>query len=152
MEPVTNNPCVVLPEIINDPLITAGVVLPSYGNDVLEPTPDNAYEAVVANEADVGVNVIDVAADAVVANEELTELLAQLLVPIKFPVNEPLKLPVFICKELETVPDGSLIGANDAAVANDAVAGVNVIEFAALAVTAFDAQLLVPIKFPVTNH
>jgi hypothetical protein len=46
-----------------------------------------------ANDAVVGVNVIDVAADAVVAKEADVIL--------------PLKLPVLICTELETVPAGS---------------------------------------------
>jgi hypothetical protein len=41
----------------------------------------SAYDAVVAKEAVDGVNVIDVAAEAVVANELDTALLAQLLVP-----------------------------------------------------------------------
>jgi hypothetical protein len=63
---------------------------------------------VVANEADVGVNVIDVAAEAVVANELDIALLAQLLVPMKFPVNDPLNDPVLICVELDTVPVGSV--------------------------------------------
>jgi hypothetical protein len=52
-------------------------------------------------------NVILVAALAVVANEELIELLDQLLVPLKVPLKEPEKLPVFICVELDTVPAGS---------------------------------------------
>lgn len=30
------------------------------------------------------------------------------------PVNEPLNEPVFICAELDTVPDGSMVGANEA--------------------------------------
>jgi hypothetical protein len=60
----------------------------------------------VANDADVGINVIDVAADAVVLNELLIALLAKLPVPSKVPVNEPEKLPVFICNELLTIPDG----------------------------------------------
>ena len=72
-----------------------------------------AYEDVIANEevtlldddieneAVVGVNVILVAADAVVANEELIALVAQLLVPITVPVNDPLNEPVLICVELD---------------------------------------------------
>lgn len=62
----------------------------------------------VANDADAGVNVMDVAAEAVVANELDITLLAQLLVPIKFPVNDPLNDPVLICVELDTNPAGLL--------------------------------------------
>ncbi len=51
----------------------------------------------------------------------------------------------------DTIPVGSIVGANDADVANDAVLGVNVILVAALAVIAFAAQLLVPTKFPVND-
>ena len=116
VEPVTNNPCVVLPEIINDPLITAGVVLPSYGNDVLEPTPDNAYEAVVANEADVGVNVIDVAALAVVANDAVGGINVILVAALAVVANDelPNNDPVIPC----VTPRLPLI-ANDPDVVND---------------------------------
>lgn len=107
----------------------------------------------MANEAVDGVNVIDVAAEAVVANEADTTLLAQLLVPKNVPVNDPLKLPVLICTELDTVPSGSPDErTKDAVVANDAVAGVNVILVAAEDVVANDAevafcaQLLVPVN------
>lgn len=65
-----------------------------------------AYDADVEKDAVVGVNVILVAALAVVANDADVTLLAQLLVPIKVPVNEPEKLPVFICVELLTIPEG----------------------------------------------
>jgi hypothetical protein len=55
---------------------------------------------VVANDAVAGVNVIDVAADAVVAKEEETALLAQLLVPnndpLWIPINDPVNDPVLI--------------------------------------------------------
>jgi hypothetical protein len=93
----------------------------------------------------------------VVANELDTALVAQLAVPIKFPVKEPEKLPVLICNELDTVPAGSIVGAKEAVVANDAVDGTNVIEVAAEDVVANEAlielfdQLLVPIKFPVND-
>jgi hypothetical protein len=87
-------------------------------------------DAVGANDAVVGVNVILVAALAVVANEALIVLLAQLEVPLKVPVNEPEKLPVFICNELDTVPTGNIVGANDA-------------------LTELLAQLEVPSKLPV---
>jgi hypothetical protein len=59
--------------------------------------------------------------DAVVANDALITLLAQLLVPISVPVNEPLKLPVLICSDDDTTPLGNISGAKDADVANDAV-------------------------------
>ena len=49
-----------------------------------------------ANDAVGGVNVIDVAAEAVVAKEDDIALLAQLLVPINTPVNDPLNEPVLI--------------------------------------------------------
>jgi hypothetical protein len=52
-------------------------------------------------------NVMDVAAEAVVANDEEIALLAQLLVPINVPVNDPLNEPVLICWELDTVPTGA---------------------------------------------
>ena len=78
-----------------------------------------AYEAEVANDAVAGVNVIDVAALAVVANELDIALVAQLLVPNSDPVNEPVNDPVLNCVDEETVPAG--IGAHDAEVANDAL-------------------------------
>jgi hypothetical protein len=49
------------------------------------------------NEPVLTVNVMDVAAEAVVANDEEIALLAQLLVPINVPVNDPLNDPVLIC-------------------------------------------------------
>jgi hypothetical protein len=49
-----------------------------------------------ANDAVVGMNVMDVAADAVVANELDTALFAQLLVPVNTPANDPLNDPVLI--------------------------------------------------------
>jgi hypothetical protein len=87
---------------------------------------------------------------AVVANDELTALLAQLLVPIKFPVNEPEKLPVLICRELDTVPTGSIVGAYELLIAKlEVVALLELIVNEAL--IALLAQLLVPIKFPVNE-
>ncbi len=90
----------------------------------------------MANDAVAGTKVILVAALAVVANEELTELDAQLEVPVNTPTNEPVNDPVLICTELLTNPLGSVTGANDALVANDAE-------------TVFVAQLEVPSKLPV---
>ena len=58
------------------------------------------YDAVVANDAVLGVNVMDVAALAVMA------LFAQLLVPVNDPTNEPVNEPVLICVELDTTPVG----------------------------------------------
>ncbi len=83
-----------------------------------------ANDADVANDDVNGVNVIDVAADAVVEND------AEVILP--------LKLPVLICRELLTIPAGNIVGANDAEVANDDVNGVNVIDVAADAVSAND--------------
>jgi hypothetical protein len=58
----------------------------------------SAKLAVVAKEAVDGVNVMDVAADAVVAKDAETTLLAQLAVPnvepLRTPRNEPVKEPV----------------------------------------------------------
>jgi hypothetical protein len=63
------------------------------------------------NEPVLTAKVIDVAADAVVANELEIALLAQLLVPnndpLWIPTNEPVKEPVLICAELDTVPVGN---------------------------------------------
>jgi hypothetical protein len=61
---------------------------------------------VVANEAVVGIKVIDVAAEAVVANELDTAFCAQLLVPINSPANDPVNEPVLIWVELDTNPFG----------------------------------------------
>ena len=65
----------------------------------------------VANEEDSGINVIDVAAEAVVANELDIAFCAQLLVPVNVPINGPVKLPVLIWVELDTVPVGRMVGA-----------------------------------------
>lgn len=67
---------------------------------------DVAADAVVANDAVDGVNVIEVAAEAVIAKELDIALLAQLDVPINVPVNEPVNEPVLICVELLTIPTG----------------------------------------------
>ena len=91
-----------------------------------------ANDAVSANDAVNGVNVIDVAADAVVANDAEIAVLAS-------PINDPVKLPVLIWVELLTIPAGNMFGANDAVFANDDVNGVNVIDVAADAVVAKDA-------------
>jgi hypothetical protein len=62
-DPVTSIP---LWDTSNDPVITADPL-----NGKALPAPEfKAKLAVNANEADVGINVIDVAADAVVANED----------------------------------------------------------------------------------
>jgi hypothetical protein len=135
--------------------------------DALATLAVKAYDADVANDDVNGVNVIDVAADAVVAND------AEVILPLKLPVlickelltipvgnivgakdaevakdaeiavlaspiNDPVKLPVLICKELLTIPAGNIVGANDAEVAKDDVNGVNVIDVAADAVSAND--------------
>lgn len=78
---------------------------------------------------------------AVVANDEEIAFVAQLLVPTNVPVNDPLNEPVLICTELETTPDGSIVGAKDAEVANDAV----------VAIDDDTAQLLVPTNTPVND-
>jgi hypothetical protein len=43
----------------------------------------------------------------VVENDALTAVLAS-------PINDPVKLPVLICKELLTIPAGNIVGAKDA--------------------------------------
>lgn len=75
--------------------------------------------------------------DEVADQEEDTALDDQLDVPINEPTNEPVNDPVLICCELETVPTGNPDGNTyEAVVANEAVAGTNVILVAALAVVA----------------
>ena len=94
-----------------------------------------AYDAVIAYEEVLGVNVILVAALAVVAKEDDITLFAQLLVPRNEPVNDPVNEPVFICAELDTVPGGTVavaFNAYDAVIATDDDC----------------AQLLVPINAP----
>jgi hypothetical protein len=117
--------------------------------DALATLAVKAYDAEVANDDVNGVNVIDVAADAVVENDALTAVLAS-------PINDPVKDPVLIWVELLTIPAGNIVGANDAVVANDDVNGVNVIDVAADAVVANDALTAVlaspindPVKLPV---
>jgi hypothetical protein len=88
-------------------------------------------------------NVMDVAADAVVANELEIALLAQLAVPnvepLCVPINDPVNEPVLICAELDTVPVGNPLGITyDAVVANEE-------EIALL------AQLPVPVNEPVNE-
>jgi hypothetical protein len=79
---------------------------------------DVAADAVFANDAVSGVNVIDVAADAVVANElDIALLAVPNTEPLSIPVNEPVNEPVLICRELLTIPAGNIVGAKDAEVA-----------------------------------
>ena len=130
---------------VNDPVLTANVMDVAADAEVTVPTTFVAatYDAVVANDAVLGVNVIDVAADAVVANEEETTLLAQLLVPnndpLWIPTNDPVNDPVngkvseLNCNELLTNPAGipvsddqsvepiACVGAHEAETAKDAV-------------------------------
>lgn len=60
---------------------------------------------------------------------------ATLLVPVRFPTNDPLKDPVLICAEDDTTPLGKTVGANEAEIALDADC----------------AQLAVPINMPVND-
>ena len=147
-----------LPDTTSDPVIIAE---PLYGNPVPEPAYV-AYDAVVANEDDVGMNVILVAADADTAFD------AQLAVPTNVPKCEPVKEPVnasvnvLNCVELDIIlfgnPNGftyEAVVVNEDVVAKDAVFGIKVIELAADAVVAnepliaFCVQLLVPNSDPV---
>jgi hypothetical protein len=72
---------------------------------------DVAADDVSANDADCGVNVIDVAADAVFAKDAVSgvnviDVAADAVFANDADVILPLKLPVLICNELETVPVG----------------------------------------------
>ena len=119
-------------------------------------------------------NVIDVAADAVVENEDVSAyedeiaLLAQLAVPkvdpLCVPMNDPVNEPVLTAKVIDVAAEAVVANedvnayddeltvpfTNDAVLANEAVTGTNVIEVAAEAVVATDeliellAQLAVP--------
>ena len=106
-----------------------------------------AAEAVVANDAVVGVNVILVAALAVVANELEIALFAQLPVPVNEPTNEPVNEPVngavreLNCVELDIIPDGTPVSPEYGAVlAKEAV----VVNDALTLILELCAQLLVP--------
>ena len=108
---------------------------------------DVAADAVVANDDVSGVNVIDVAADAVVANDAEIAVLAS-------PINDPVKLPVLICTELLTTPDGSMVGANDAEVILPLKLPVLICkELLTIPVGnivgANDADVILPLKLPV---
>jgi hypothetical protein len=128
--------------------------------------------AVVAKEADVGVNVMEVAADAVVANDELPN--NDPVIPPETPrlpdttndpdvANDPVNVtvsdasnsdPVIVCVPLNVLDpvvaktaedvlfNSRAFCANEDVVANDADAGVNVMEFAADAVVANDDVVL----------
>ena len=76
---------------------------------MLDPVEAYVVESLLSNKSEFN------ACDAVIT------LLAQLDVPINVPVNEPVNEPVLICVELLTIPIGSMVGANDADVAKDAV-------------------------------
>ena len=108
---------------------------------------DVAADDVVANDDVSGVNVIDVAADAVVANDAEIAVLAS-------PINDPVKLPVLICTELLTTPDGSMVGANDADVILPLKLPVLICkELLTIPdgniVGANDADVILPLKLPV---
>ena len=137
------------PTFVSDDVTTVLFSVVPLNVDALATLAVKAYDAEVANDDVNGVNVIDVAADAVVENDALTAVLAS-------PINDPVKDPVLIWVELLTIPAGNIVGANDAVVANDDVNGVNVIDVAADAVVANDALTAVlaspindPVKLPV---
>jgi hypothetical protein len=107
---------------------------------------------------------MDVAADAVVAKDAEVTLLAQLAVPnvdpLRTPRNDPVKEPVkgrvseLNCSELETVPAGTVaeaFSAKLAVVAKEAVDGVNVMDVAADAVVAKDAETTLLAQLAVPN-
>jgi hypothetical protein len=93
---------------VNDPVLTAKVMdvaaddVSAYDAELTVPFTN---DAVLANEAVTGTNVIEVAAEAVVAKDELIALLAQLLVPkvdpLWVPINDPVKLPVLTAKVMD---------------------------------------------------
>jgi hypothetical protein len=120
-----------VPTLVNDDVTTVLFSVVPLNVDALATLAVEAYDAEVANDDVNGVNVIDVAADAVVANDAEIAVLAS-------PINDPVKLPVLICKELLTIPVGNMVGAKDAVVENDDVNGVNVIDVAADDVSAND--------------
>jgi hypothetical protein len=120
-----------VPTLVNDDVTTVLFSVVPLNVDALATLAVEAYDAEVANDDVNGVNVIDVAADAVVANDAEIAVLAS-------PINDPVKDPVLICKELLTIPAGNMVGANDAEVAKDDVNGVNVIDVAADDVSAND--------------
>jgi hypothetical protein len=120
-----------VPTLVNDDVTTVLFSVVPLNVDALATLAVEAYDAEVANDDVNGVNVIDVAADAVVANDAEIAVLAS-------PINDPVKDPVLICKELLTIPAGNMVKANDAEVAKDDVNGVNVIDVAADDVSAND--------------
>jgi hypothetical protein len=97
---------------------------------------------------------MDVAADAVIANDDEIALFAQLAVPkvepLWIPMNDPVNEPVLtlnvidVAAEAVVANDADVVSedvpANDDVVANDADTGTKVMDVAALAVVANDAD------------
>lgn len=112
-EPVSN---VIVPvDVISPPVkpfpaVSEVMPLPALGAY----EADTAKLALVANDAVAGINVMEVAAEDVVANELDIELFAQLEVPINAPVNEPLNEPVLICVDDDTTPLGNVAADDNA--------------------------------------
>jgi len=121
-------------EPVNDPVLICRELL-----TVPAGSPDgNTYDDVIAKEAVDGTNVIEVAAEAVVANEEVVakEAVAGIKV-IEVAADDVVENEAVGGTNVMEVAALAVVE-NDAVVANDAVAGVNVIEVAADAVTAND--------------
>lgn len=107
---------------------------------------DVAALAVDAKDAVTGVNVSEVAADAVVANDAEPNN-----DPVKIPLNDPVNDPLLTCAELVTMFGGKF-NAKEAVLANEAVAGINVIDVAAEAVVANEADPNIdPVKIPLNE-
>jgi hypothetical protein len=99
------------------------------------------------NEPVLTLNVIDVAAEDVNANEDEIALFAQLAVPkvepLCVPMKEPVKEPVLTLNVIEV--------AAEAVVAKDAVAGLNVIDVAAEEVVANEEEIALFAQLAVPN-
>jgi hypothetical protein len=105
---------------VNEPVLTLNVIevaadaVRAYDAELTVPFTN---DAVLAKEAVAGTKVMDVAALAVVVNDELIALLAQLAVPnvepLCVPINDPVNDPVLTANVIDV--------ATDAVVAKDAV-------------------------------
>jgi hypothetical protein len=100
---------------VNEPVLICSELLTiPVGNIV------GAKDADVAKDADCGVNVIDVAADAVVANDDESTLVAN-KIPVNDPLNEPTE-PV----DTFTIARTNILDCDGGATKNDKFVPVNV--------------------------
>ena len=91
---VPNNDPVMLPDTFNDPVTS------NPSGKLTNPATDSANDDVTAYEEETGVNVMLVAADAVVAKDDDIAFVAQLLVPN----NDPVMLPDTLSEPVITNP------------------------------------------------